>query len=99
MTHDEPSSVRLKFVVGIALVFAALAVLGAIVPEFLRLYVCPEWNLKSNPVCVVMGADVGSLMSLGTLSYILLFGVAMIIGLIASVVLPILIVHEMVRKK
>nr|WP_295891261.1 hypothetical protein [uncultured Devosia sp.] len=73
-----------------------LALVAGLAPEFLRFYVCPGWDLKSNPACSLGGVDVGSLMSLGSLSFMLLIAGVIFV---APVVLLAMVIFSFVRDK
>ena len=52
----------------------AIGLVGAVAPEFLRLYVCPDWDLKTSSACIVGWADLGWWMGAGSAASLLLFG-------------------------
>ena len=52
----------------------AVGLVGALAPEFLRLYVCPDWDLKTNSACTAGWADLGWWMGAGSAASLLLFG-------------------------
>ena len=96
MGESLPASRRVRYGAWTISILAVMALMAGLAPEFLRFYVCPGWDLKSSPVCSVGGVDVGSLMSLGSLGFMLLMGFAVFV---APLLLVALVVSSLVGNK
>jgi hypothetical protein len=96
MGEGQPASGRVRYGAWAISILAVMALVAGLAPEFLEFYVCPGWNLKSNPVCSVGGVDVGPLMSFGSLSFMLLMGFAIFV---APLLLVALVASSLVGQK
>lgn len=67
-------------------ILAVVAVLGAVVPQFVGFYVCPDWDLKGSPTCAPGGVEIGPLLSLAIMASTSLFLVAPVLLILAVVV-------------
>jgi hypothetical protein len=96
MGEGQPASGRVRYGAWTISILAVVALLAGLAPEFLKFYACPDWGLKNNPVCSLGGVDVGWLMSLGSLGFMLLMGFAIFV---APLLLVALVIFSYVRDR
>ena len=63
---DEAKPAWRKYGAWVISVLLAISLVGAVAPQFLMLYVCPDWDWKNNPVCTIGWFNVGPWMSGGS---------------------------------